>query len=82
MRLQDQVSPTAFQLGPGFVLMGPPPAIVFPFISQIEVWPLVFWVVEGPVNSSNVRGAHSAATETSEAGRGRMAPCGVGRAGA
>jgi len=37
-----QVSPTARQLGPGFGLTGPPPINVFPFMSQIEVWPLVF----------------------------------------
>jgi hypothetical protein len=41
-RFRDQVSPTARQLAPGLALTGPPPAIVFPFISQIEAWPLVF----------------------------------------
>jgi hypothetical protein len=34
--------PTACQLGPGLGLMGPPPAMVVPCISQIEAWPLVF----------------------------------------
>ena len=37
-----QVSPMARQLGPGLGPTSPPPAMVFPFISQIEVWPLVF----------------------------------------
>ena len=32
----------ACQLAPGLGLTGPPPAIAFPFISQIEAWPLVF----------------------------------------
>jgi hypothetical protein len=36
------VHATIRQLGPGLGLTGPPPAIVFPFISQIEAWPLVF----------------------------------------
>jgi hypothetical protein len=40
--LARQVSPIACQLDPGLALMGPPPMIAFPFISQIEVWPLVF----------------------------------------
>jgi hypothetical protein len=40
--LWGQVSPTARQLGPGLGLTGPPPIRVFPFMSQIEVWPLVF----------------------------------------
>src|ERR1700722_10028772 len=34
--------PTARQLGPGLGLTGPPPTRVFPSISQIEAWPLVF----------------------------------------
>src|SRR3984957_13233880 len=33
--------PIAFQLGPGFGLAGPPPSKLFPFISQIETWPLL-----------------------------------------
>src|SRR6202020_1125052 len=33
--------PTANQLGPGLGLTGPPPIKVFPFISQIEAWPLL-----------------------------------------
>ena len=33
---------TARQLDPGLGLTGPPPIKVFPFISQIEAWPLVF----------------------------------------
>ena len=33
--------PIACQLGPGLGLTGPPPVRVFPFISQIETWPLV-----------------------------------------
>jgi hypothetical protein len=37
-----QVSAIACQVGPGLGLTGPPPAIVFPLISQIEAWPLVF----------------------------------------
>ena len=37
-----QVSPIACQLGPALALTAPPPMIVFPFMSQIEVWPLVF----------------------------------------
>ena len=36
-----QVSPIACQLGPGLGLTGPPPAIVFPFMSQIEALPLL-----------------------------------------
>jgi hypothetical protein len=32
---------TACQLGPGLGLTGPPPIKVFPFISQIEAWPLL-----------------------------------------
>jgi hypothetical protein len=40
--IPGQVSPIACQLGPGLGATGPPPAIVFPFISQIEAWPLVF----------------------------------------
>ena len=40
--LVAQVSPTARQLGPGLRLTGPPPINVFPFISQIEAWPLAF----------------------------------------
>src|ERR1700722_15714564 len=36
--------PIAFQAGPGLGLTGPPPMSLFPFISQIETWPvLVFW---------------------------------------
>src|ERR1700688_4353531 len=34
--------PTARKLGPGLGLTGPPPTKVFPPISQIEAWPLVF----------------------------------------
>jgi hypothetical protein len=37
-----QVRSTARQLGPGLELTGPPPINVFPFMSQIEAWPLVF----------------------------------------
>jgi hypothetical protein len=37
-----QVRSTARQLGPGLGLTGPPPINVFPFMSQIEAWPLVF----------------------------------------
>ncbi len=37
-----QVRPTARQLGPGLGLTAPPPMIVFPLMSQIEAWPLVF----------------------------------------
>src|ERR1700733_8034142 len=33
--------PTAFQVGPGLGLTGPPPIKVFPLISQIEAWPLL-----------------------------------------
>ena len=40
--VRGQVSPTARQLGPGLGLMGPPPAMLFPLISQIVAWPLVF----------------------------------------
>src|ERR1700733_5018598 len=34
--------PTARQLGPGLELTAPPPTRLFPFVSQIEAWPLVF----------------------------------------
>ncbi len=40
--LVGQVSPIACQLGPGLALAAPPPMMLVPFMSQIEVWPLVF----------------------------------------
>src|ERR1700675_3500526 len=33
--------PIAFQAGPGLGLTAPPPINVFPFISQIEAWPVL-----------------------------------------
>jgi hypothetical protein len=39
--LAGQVSPTARQLGPGLGFTGPPPIKVFPFMSQIEAWPVL-----------------------------------------
>jgi hypothetical protein len=37
------MSPVAFQLGPALALTAPPPMMLGPFMSQIEVWPLVLW---------------------------------------
>src|ERR1700722_11997449 len=36
--------PTGFQAGPGLGLTGPPPISLFPFISQIETWPLLVFL--------------------------------------
>ncbi len=36
-----KLDPTACQLGPGMALTTPPPTRVFPFISQIETWPVL-----------------------------------------
>jgi hypothetical protein len=64
IRQLDPVSPTANQLGPGLALTGPPPISLFPFISQIETWPvLVFchemseWpsLLKSPVPTANQR---------------------------